>query len=131
MFGSDWTLPLGTRKVLAAALALAVIVVAWRSNYLSVMQGYPTAALQSVGLGVLCLWTASRLQIGFCVIAAAVLRLLLPAEEPYYASSVIAVLWLSGFCGFCVLVYPAATGEGEAIPRCSALFNFCGSERCC
>jgi hypothetical protein len=112
MFRRDWSVPGSIRKALGAALALVVVTVAWRSNYLAAMQGNPTAALQSVGLGVLCLWTASRLQMGLCLVAAVALRLLVPVEAPYYAGDVIAVLGLSGFCGFALLVYRAvATGD--------------------
>jgi hypothetical protein len=112
MFRPGWSLPLSIRKALGAALAVVVIAVAWRSNYLAAMQGNPTAALQSVGLGVLCLWTASRLQMGLCLLAAVALRLLVPVEAPYYAGGVIAVLGLSGFCGFGLLAYRAvATGD--------------------
>jgi len=112
MYRPDWSVPGIIRHALGAALALVVVVVAWRSNYLAALQGNPTTALQSVGLGVLCLWTASRLQMGLCLVAAVALRLLVPMEASYYAGGVIAVLGLSGFCGFALLVYRAvATGD--------------------
>jgi hypothetical protein len=97
--------PVNVRKLLGAALAFSVVVMAWRTNYLAAIEANPTLALQSVGIGVLCLWTASRLQIGICLIAGLALRLLLPIHVTYYAGSVIATLGLSGFCGLCLLIY--------------------------
>jgi hypothetical protein len=111
------TLRLSIRNVAGAAVAFAVLAGAWRSHYLATMQGNPTAALQSVGLGVLCLWTASRLQLGFCLVVGLALRLLVPVEVLYYPGSVIAVLGLSGFCGFCLLVYRAVTTGNRELFR--------------
>jgi hypothetical protein len=110
------TIRLSIRNVVGAAVALAVVAGAWRSHYLATM-GNPTAALQSVGLGVLCLWTASRVQIGLCLVAAVALRLLVPVEAPYYAGGVIALLGYTGFCGFCLLVYRAVTTGARELFR--------------
>ncbi len=93
------------RRVFGAALAAAVLAAAWRTGYMSAMEANPAGALQAAGIGVLCLWTASRLQIGICLIAGLALRLLLPIHASYYAESVISTLGLAGLCGLCFLIY--------------------------
>lgn len=105
------------RKILGAVLALSLLAVAWRSNYLMKIETNPTGALLSLGVGVFCLWTAARLQIGLCVAAGIVLRLLIPAPADYYGGNVISALGLAGFCGFLMLLYWAASGEKEALIR--------------
>jgi hypothetical protein len=105
------------RRILGALLALAIVVIAWRTYYLATIEENPTGALWSVGLGIFCLWTASRAQIGMCLIAGLALRLLAPVHVTYYAGSVIATLGLSGFCGFCLLIYWVASGERKLLMR--------------
>lgn len=105
------------RKILGAVLILGLFALAWRSNYLARIQMDPTVSLRYLGIGIFCLWTASRLQMGLCLVGGVALRLLIPVPLYYYASDMTAALGMAGFCGFVLLLYWVVSGEKEALIR--------------
>lgn len=99
-------------------MATMLVAAAWRVGYLGAIETNPTIAWESIGLGIFCLWTGSRAHIAFCLLAGLALKLLGPVTvASYWPDAVVAILGLSGFCGFSLLAYWVISGQREPLFR--------------